>query len=67
MWGSFIPYSMPVYPGAFGPPPEPFRVRSANTFTPEKGKLEILGPQPEEISEKVTLGVKSAINFGAFR
>jgi hypothetical protein len=19
MWGSFIPYSMPVYPGAFGP------------------------------------------------
>jgi hypothetical protein len=21
MWGSFIPYSMPVYPGAFGPTP----------------------------------------------
>ena len=30
MWGSFIPYSMPVYPGAFGP--TPFDVRPGAPF-----------------------------------
>jgi len=34
-----------------GPPPEPFRMKRANLPTPEKGKLAIIGPRPEEISD----------------
>jgi hypothetical protein len=34
MWGSFIPYSMPVYPGAIGPTPFRIEIDLSGRFNP---------------------------------
>jgi hypothetical protein len=50
MWGSFIPYSMPVYPGAFGPTPDQLKKLRTSTKEALKNEAEKLIAHMQEIT-----------------